>query len=104
MSGNKTAMSLLAARMTTTAMERALNVLLMLQATIDRQHDIKPSSGESQQFAILHAGPARLRDRDDLVPGNPRAQCARDAFVKQHSHRRSGALWLAQALRSPSRA
>src|SRR5947209_16007556 len=65
--------------------------LLVLKIAIDCEQNVELTSGQLQQLAVLHAGPADLGNGLDLVPRNLVAEHARDALVKQHSHRQSGA-------------
>jgi hypothetical protein len=69
----------------------------------DRDQNIELGCSTSQQLAVLDAGPAELGNGLDLVAGKVVAQRARDALVKQHSHRQSDGLWPVRARQSPCR-
>jgi len=68
---------------------RTREALLVFEAAIDWQENIKVPGRELQQFTIGDAGPPRLLDGFDLVPRKLATQSAWKALVKQHAHRRS---------------
>ncbi len=65
-------------------------VLLVFKIAIDRDQKIECSRRAAEHRAVSDAGPADLSNCPDFMVVNIVAQCARDALVKQHSHRQSG--------------
>ena len=82
---------------------KTLEALLVFKIAIDGDQNIKLGCSTPQQFAVLDAGPAELSNGLDLVAGKVVAQRARDALVKQHSHRQSDGLSPVRAQLSPCR-
>ena len=83
---------------------KTLEALLVFKIAIDGDQKIELGCSTSQQLAVLDAGPAELSNGLDLVAGKVVAQRARDALVKQHSHRQSGGLSPVRAPQSQYRA
>jgi hypothetical protein len=82
---------------------KTLEALLVFKIAINRDQKIEFGCSTSQQFAVLDAGPAELSNGLDLLAGKVVAQHARDALVKQHSHRQSDGLSPVRAPQSPCR-
>ena len=72
------------------AQPEALQALLVSQASIHRQQDVKPPVGTSQKLAIIDPGPAGGLHRRNVVSRQFSDKITGQVLVKQNAHRLGG--------------
>ena len=77
-------------------------ILLILDALVDREKDVRVRSSAAKQRSVLHSRPAHFRDGPCVMAGDLPPELSRHALIQQHAHGRPEPAWLPPTLPRPA--